>query len=116
ANIGRDLDQIVEHERLAKIEMDLYSREPNVETVKDLRVAKPDLAKQFGFGYLEEPQKLSVINDPRSIDVRPANVFFDCESFGHQHRSIVVRFNTDCFVERTRLGFRGRPPGNLDDS
>src|SRR4029079_8932159 len=39
-DIGRDFNQIIEHQRLAKVEMDLHSREPDVETIKHLRVAK----------------------------------------------------------------------------
>src|SRR5262245_11569046 len=83
ADIGRDLDQIVEPQRSAEIKVDLDPWKPDVELVEHFRVRKPHRSKQFRLGDFEEPQELTVKDDPCPIGVRPAYVFFDCESLSH---------------------------------
>jgi hypothetical protein len=84
ANVRRYFNQVVEHQRFVKIEVDLHTREPYVEPIKDVGVRQADGSKEFGLGDLEKAQKLTVINDPGSISVRPSDVLFDCESVRHR--------------------------------
>jgi len=50
-DIRRDLDQVIKHERLVEIEMDLDTRKPDVQTVEHLYIRKSNGAEELCLGY-----------------------------------------------------------------
>src|SRR5712692_5772025 len=92
SDISRNFYRIIEHQRLAEVEMNLHPWQPDVESIKDLRVGQAYGAEEFGLGDFEKSEELTVVDDTGAISVGPANVLFDCESFRH------------CFSNDSRLG------------
>ena len=83
-HMRRHLDEVVQQERLPEVEVDLDARQPEIEPVEHLRVRQTHAAEQFRLRDLEETEKLAVVDDPGAVDVGPANMFFDRESFVHR--------------------------------
>src|SRR5215213_2267005 len=106
-DVGRDLYKVVEHQGLAKIEMDLHPRQPDVEPVEHLGVGQPHGPEQLRLRDLEEPEELSVIDDARAVDVGPANVLFDRESLVHSE-PLAIRRPLDADENRNSILSHGR--------
>ena len=62
-------DQIIEHQRLSKVEMNLHARQPDIKSIEDVRVRQAYGSEEFSLGDLEKSKELTVINNPGAIGV-----------------------------------------------
>src|SRR5438128_719148 len=67
ANIGRDLNRVVKHQRFVKFEVYLHTRQPDIEAIKHFGIRQAYCAKEFGLRNLKESEKLTVINNPSAV-------------------------------------------------
>jgi hypothetical protein len=55
----------------------MNTRKPDAERLDEVLVAEPGRTEELGFGEGEEPQVRLVVDDPRGVDVLPADVLLD---------------------------------------
>ena len=62
-DIRRDFDQVIKHERLVEIEMDLDTWKPDVQTVEHLCIRESNGAEELCLGYFAKAEELPVITN-----------------------------------------------------
>src|SRR5436190_21178304 len=63
-----------------KIAFEMYARQPDIKFVKDFSIRHAGRPKQFRLGDFKEPNIRAVKNNAGSVDVAPADTFFNSEA------------------------------------
>ena len=84
AEVGIDHQQLIERDRMKEIALHVHARQPEPHLVHQRLVRQPAGAEQLHLGQPEEAEIGLVVDDPRRVDVFPADVLGYGEAHGRQ--------------------------------
>jgi len=77
AEPGLDHEELVQLDGPEEVALDPNARQPDPERLEQVPVGQTGRAQELGLRERKEPQVRLIVDDPRGVDVLPADVFLD---------------------------------------